>query len=218
MVGDAVSAAREEILARVRRALADVPGDERPGDFPVPRGYAEQEPVSARDRFVERVTEYRASVRTATPDGIAETVGEVCREHGVSRVAVPADLPPAWLPSGVEAVVDDALDAPALDEIGAAVTGCSFAIAETGTVVLDAGARQGRRALSLVVDLHVCVVEEGRIVDGVPTALRRLASGLRSTRRPVTFVSGPSATGDIEFTRIEGVHGPRRLELVLVRR
>jgi L-lactate dehydrogenase complex protein LldG len=218
MVGDAVSAAREEILARVRRALADVPAGERPEDAPVPRGYAEQEHVSARDRFVERVTEYRASVRTATPDGIAETVGEVCREHGVSRVAVPADLPPEWLPPGVEAVVDDALDAPALDEIGAAVTGCSFAIAETGTVVLDAGARQGRRALSLVVDLHVCVVEEGRIVDGVPTALRRLASGLRSTRRPVTLVSGPSATGDIEFTRIEGVHGPRRLELVLVRR
>ncbi len=212
-----MSAAREEILARVRRALADVPADERPDDVPVPRGYAEQEPVSARDRFVERVTEYRASVRTAKPDGIAETVGEACRKHGVSRVAVPADLPPEWLPPGVQAVADDALDAPALDEIGAAVTACSFAIAETGTVVLDAGARQGRRALSLVVDLHVCVVEEGQIVDGVPTALRRLASGLRSTRRPVTFVSGPSATGDIEFTRIEGVHGPRRLELVLVR-
>jgi L-lactate dehydrogenase complex protein LldG len=212
-----VSAAREEILARVRRALADVPAEEGPDDVPVPRGYAERERVSAPDRFVERVTEYRASVRTATPDGIAETVGEVCREHGVSRVAVPADLPPAWLPPGVEAVVDDALDPPTLDEIGAAVTGCSFGIAETGTVVLDAGARQGRRSLSLVVDLHVCVVEEGQIVDGVPTALRPLAPGLRSTRRPVTFVSGPSATGDIEFTRIEGVHGPRRLELVLVR-
>jgi L-lactate dehydrogenase complex protein LldG len=213
-----VSAAREEILARVRHALADVPAGERPGDVLVPRAYQERERVDLVDRFVERVTEYRASVRKATPDAIAGTVGEVCREHGVSRVAVPADLPPEWLPPAVTAVVDDALDAPTLDEIGAAVTGCAFAIAETGTVVLDAGPRQGRRALTLVVDLHVCVVEEGQIVDGVPTALRRLAPGLRSGRRPVTFVSGPSATGDIEFTRIEGVHGPRRLELVLVGR
>ncbi|HWC32585.1 MAG TPA: LUD domain-containing protein, partial [Actinomycetota bacterium] len=167
--------------------------------------------------FVERVTEYRASVRTVAADGIADAVANVFGEAGVSRVAVPADLPPAWVPANVEAVADDGLDASTLDEIGAAVTGCAFAIAETGTVVLDAGPRQGRRALTLVVDLHVCVVEEDQIVDGVPTALRRLAPGLRSGRRPVTFVSGPSAPGDIEFTRIEGVHGPRRLELVLVR-
>lgn len=210
--------ARAEILARVRRALADVPAGERPGDVLVPRAYQERERVDLVDRFVERVTEYRASVRTVAADGIADAVANVFGEAGVSRVAVPADLPPAWLPANVEAVADDGLDAPTLDEIGAAVTGCAFAIAETGTVVLDAGPRQGRRALTLVVDLHVCVVEESQIVDGVPTALRRLAPGLRSGRRPVTLVSGPSATGDIEFTRIEGVHGPRRLELVLVGR
>ncbi len=213
-----MSEARAEILARVRRALADIPAGERPGDVLVPRAYQERERVDLVDRFVERVTEYRASVRTVAADGIADAVGNVFGEAGVSRVAVPADLPSAWLPANVEAVADDGLDAPTLDEIGAAVTGCAFAIAETGTVVLDAGPRQGRRALTLVVDLHVCVVEESQIVDGVPTALRRLAPGLRSGRRPVTLVSGPSATGDIEFTRIEGVHGPRRLELVLVGR
>ena len=213
-----MSAAREEILARVRRALADVPAGERPDDVAVPRAYEEREAVDAVDRFVERVTEYRASVRTVAPEEIADAVADVCGDAGLSQVVVPRDVPPAWLPAAVEAVTDDGLDAPTLDRIGAALTGCALAIAETGTVVLDGGPRQGRRALSLVVDLHVCVVEEGQIVDGVPSALRTLADGLRSTRRPLTFVSGPSATGDIEFKRIEGVHGPRRLELVLVRR
>ena len=105
-----------------------------------------------------------------------------------------------------------------LDEVGAAVTGCALAIAETGTLVFDAGARQGRRALTLVPDLHLCVVEATQVVDGVPAAMRRLAPDLRGERRPVTFVSGPSATSDIELSRVEGVHGPRRLELVVVTR
>ena len=108
-------------------------------------------------------------------------------------------------------MTDTGLDVEELDAIGAAVTGCALAIAETGTLVLDAGPHQGRRALTLVPDVHVCVVDADQVVDGVPTALRRLADGLRTTHRPLTMISGPSATSDIELSRVEGVHGPRRL-------
>jgi L-lactate dehydrogenase complex protein LldG len=132
-------------------------------------------------------------------------------------VAVPSDLPVEWLPAGLERVADEGLDARELDAVQGAATGCALAIAETGTIVLDCGARQGRRALTLVPDFHLCVVEAAQVVDGVPAAVRALAQGFRTERRPVTFVSGPSATSDIELSRVEGVHGPRTLEVVLVR-
>jgi L-lactate dehydrogenase complex protein LldG len=211
-----MSVAREEILARVRQALVDVPDGERPEDVLVPRTYLEQEPGATVERFLERVADYGASVRTVGPDKLADAVAEACRDQSVERLVVPEDLPADWIPAGIGAVPDKPLAPAELDRIGAALTGCTLAIAETGTVVFDAGPRQGRRALTLVVDVHICVVEERQIVDGVPTAFRALAPGLRSTRRPLTFVSGPSATSDIEFARVEGVHGPRRLELIVV--
>lgn len=209
-----MSAAREEILARIRRALGDVPAGE---DVPVPRGYGVSDPAGTVERFLERVADYGAGVRIAAPGGVAAAVAEACGAHGVERVAVPADLPPEWLPAEVEAVPDRSLDVRELDRMPGAVTGCALAIAETGTLVLDCGLHQGRRALTLVPDFHLCVVEEAQVVDGVPAAIRRLADGLRGERRPVTFVSGPSATSDIELSRVEGVHGPRRLEVVLLR-
>jgi len=212
-VGVAVSAARDEILARVRRALDDVPRDERADDVAVSRAYAEREPGDSIERFVERVSDYGATVRL-TRD-VAGAVAEACRVHGVTRLAVPADVPGAWVPPDVDAVEDAPLDVGELDRIGAALTGCALAIAETGTIVLDAGPRQGRRVLTLVPDLHVCVLEAAQVVDGVPAALRLLADRMRTTRRPLTFVSGPSATSDIELSRVEGVHGPRRLEVVI---
>jgi L-lactate dehydrogenase complex protein LldG len=218
MVAGAVSAARDEILRRVRGALADVPDDERPEDVPVARAYREHEPDGTLDRFVERVTDYGANVRVVAPDAIAAAVDDACRDHGVGRVAVPPDLPSAWIPGDLETVPDERLDAGELDAIGAALTGCALAIAETGTIVLDGGPHQGRRALTLVPDVHICVVAEEQVVDGVPAALRRLAGGLRAERRPVTFVSGPSATSDIELSRVEGVHGPRRFSLIVARR
>jgi L-lactate dehydrogenase complex protein LldG len=216
MVERAMSAARDEILARVRGALANVPAGEQPEDVLVPRAYLEREPGATVDRFLERVADYGAQVRTVGPGELAEAVAEACRDQGVERLAVPEDLPAEWIPAGIEAVADAALASADLDRIGAALTGCALAIAETGTVIFDAGSRQGRRALTLVVDVHICVVEERQIVDGVPAAFRLLASGLRTTRRPLTLVSGPSATSDIEFARVEGVHGPRRLELIVV--
>jgi L-lactate dehydrogenase complex protein LldG len=213
-----VSAARDEILARIGSALADVPRKEDPdaraaGDYLTASELTPQEVV---ERFAARVADYRARVRRTTPEGIPATVAEAFAAHGASRVAVPADLPAEWRPGGVDWVIDDgALAATELDRLDGALTGCALAIAETGTFVLDGGPTQGRRALTLVPDLHVCVVEAERIVGTVPEAIRALEPGARAHRRPLTFVSGPSATSDIELKRVEGVHGPRRLELVI---
>ena len=208
---------RDAILGRIGRALEDVPGQEEPEDVLVPRGYREREPEGTVDRFVERVQDYGAGARIVARRDLASAVGETCRANGIVRVVIPSDLPPSWLPEGVESITDVGLGARELDAIDGTITGCALAIAETGTIVLDSGARQGRRALTLVPDFHLCVVEETQVLDGVPAALRRLAGNLRGPRRPVTFVSGPSATSDIELSRVEGVHGPRRLEVVVLR-
>jgi L-lactate dehydrogenase complex protein LldG len=203
-----VSGARDDVLARVRAALADVPRDETPVpvayDPPPPSGV---EPVA---RFVERVSDYRATVREAAD--VAATIAQVCAEHGAQRIGVPRGLPADWHPDGLDLVTDDGLGVRDLDALDGALTGCALAIAETGTIVLDGGEHSGRRALTLVPDLHVCVVERARIVASVPEAIR----ALHGARGPFTLVSGPSATSDIELDRVEGVHGPRRLEVVLV--
>jgi L-lactate dehydrogenase complex protein LldG len=209
--------AREEVLALVRGALADVPRAERPEDVVVPRAYLEHEPGDALERFAERVADYGSVVRVVRDPDVGAAVGELARHFGVDTLAVPADIPAAWLPRGVETVTDAELRPRELDRIGATLTGCALGIAETGTVVLDTGATQGRRALTLVPDVHLCVIREDQVVDGVPAAMRRLAPALRE-RRPLTFVSGPSATSDIELSRVEGVHGPRRFGLAVVRR
>ena len=208
--------ARDEIIARIGRALADVPADEGPGDVAVPREYARDEQRDVVARFVERVSEYRAEVRRVAADGVAAAVSDVCRARGIERLGVPSDLPAGWLPGDVEVIPAAGMAPRELDALGAALTGCALGIAETGTIVLDAGGRQGLRVLSLVPDHHVCVVEERQVVGGVPEAMRRIASTIRDTRRPVTFVSGPSATSDIELDRVEGVHGPRDLVVLVV--
>ena len=198
--------AREDILARVRGALRDVPAGEaiEPPAYeppPAPSG-------NAVARFAERVSDYRATVREA--DDVAATIAQVCAEHEARRLGIPAALP--WRPQGIELVEDHGLSAGDLDELDGALTGCALAIAETGTIVLDGGERSGRRALTLVPDLHVCVVERSQVVATVSDAIR----ALDGARGPFTFVSGPSATSDIELDRVEGVHGPRRLEVLLV--
>ena len=200
-----MSSAREDVLARVRAALRDVPA----GEHAQAAGY-EPPPAPAGDpvaRFAERVSDYRATVREA--DDVAATIARVCAEHGARRVGAPTGLP--WRPDGVELVEDHGLSAQELDALDGALTGCALAIAETGTIVLDGGERSGRRALTLVPDLHVCIVERAQVVATVPEAIRALEGG----RGPFTFVSGPSATSDIELDRVEGVHGPRRLEVLL---
>jgi L-lactate dehydrogenase complex protein LldG len=217
-VAGALTTARDVILARIADALRDVPDDERPGDVDVPRSYLRTEPGDTVERFVERIAEYKTTVLRVGPDDVSNVVTERCAVRGVARLGIPSDLPEEWRPAGVELVPAEVLDARALDALDGALTGCALAIAETGTIVLDAGARQGGRALSLVPDYHVCVVEEEQIVGGVPEAIARITPSIRRLLRPVTFISGPSATSDIELSRVEGVHGPRMLDVVVVRR
>jgi L-lactate dehydrogenase complex protein LldG len=207
-----MSAAREEILARVRSAIAGA------AEHDVPRGYRvrDESPREALvERFAERVAEYRARVARADGRPLAALLGGLCRERGAGRVAVPAALTEQWRPEGVELVGDGGLGARELDSVDGALTGCALAIAETGTIVLDGGPAQGRRALTLVPDYHLCVVEERQVVGLVPEAVRALEPAILEGR-PLTFISGPSATSDIELSRVEGVHGPRVLDVVLI--
>ena len=206
-----MSAARDEIMARIRRALG--PGVAVPE---IPRSYrGPRVDDSAVDRFCERVAEYRATVTRVTADELAGVVARLCRERGARRIVVPAGGPEAI--EGVEVVVDDPpLSPQVLDELDGVLTGCALAIAETGTIVLDGGPRSGRRALTLVPDWHVCIVEADSIVAGVPDAVAALAEAA-AEGRPITLVSGPSATSDIELDRVEGVHGPRTLDVLVLR-
>jgi L-lactate dehydrogenase complex protein LldG len=222
-----VTDARATILGRVRSALADVP-DAEPHRWPAadepidpPAAYrrtSDLSPGELADRFAARAGEYQARiVRCGQEDGaIAAAVGRaLAAAPGDGPFVVPPGLPAAWRPTG--AVEDTGLGIDDLDRAAGAVTGCAIAIAETGTIVLDHGSAQGRRAITLVPDLHVCVVREDDLVGSVPEAVARLAPAVRAGR-PITLISGPSATSDIELQRVEGVHGPRRLAIVLATR
>lgn len=198
---------REVILERIRTALSAAPA----AAVVVPRDY-DRQPLSGRgdvDRFVETVADYRAGVRRIEVGAIADTVAALVAARGA--VVVPVDLPSEWV-SGLATVLDHPpLSTAQLDEAAAVVTGCAAGIAATGTIVLDGGTAQGRRALTLVPDHHICVVFTDQIVDTVPQAFAAL-----NPLRPLTFISGPSATSDIELERVEGVHGPRRLDVLIV--
>jgi L-lactate dehydrogenase complex protein LldG len=168
--------------------------------------------------FAERAAEYRANVVRVADDAaaVAAAVADACARHGARRLIVPDGLDDAWLPSAAEPLRDGAsapLDVATLAAADGVVTTCAAAIAQTGTIVLDAGVGQGRRAITLLPDLHLCVVPADRIVSAVPEAIALLDQS--ATARPVTFISGPSATSDIELNRVEGVHGPRRLEIIV---
>ncbi|WP_326835453.1 LUD domain-containing protein [Amycolatopsis rhabdoformis] len=189
--------ARDEILAAVRGALREADRTEAP----VPRGYRTvPAPADVVGLFIERVVDYRATLSRCAPGELADTVRAAL---GSARVVL--------VPEGFPAEVGGVPDAADLDACDAVVTTAAVGIARTGTLVLDHGPGQGRRALSLVPDLHVCVVREDQIVAGVPEAVALLDPG-----RPQTWISGPSATSDIELNRVEGVHGPRTLHVVLV--
>jgi L-lactate dehydrogenase complex protein LldG len=210
-----VSDARTDVLARVRAALGTGAGvPEVPRAY---RGPGRAGPAGAPDvvdRFCARVQEYLATVRRVSADGLERAVADACTARGVRRLAVPAGGPTAI--EGVELVIDDPpLSAADLDAVDGVLTGCALGVAETGTIVLDSGERSGRRALTLVPDYHLCVVEAASVVAGVPDAVAALA-GAAAEGRPITLVSGPSATSDIELDRVEGVHGPRTLDVLVV--
>ncbi len=213
------------MLARVRAALADVPAGEPAAwgledDRDPAAAYAREragDPAALAQLLAERCADYRATVTRCGPDAdaVRAAVRAACERHGAVRLATAPGLPEGWIPAGIEALSDDPpLALAELDRADGVLTGCALAIAETGTVVLAGGPGQGRRALTLVPDLHVCVVEAAQIVPGVPEAIAALApAGDRPP--PLTLISGPSATSDIELRRVEGVHGPRRLEIVI---
>lgn len=213
-------AGRDRVLARIRRALADVPREERPADAPVERAYlrvhGDRTTAETVDLLAENLADYRALVHRTTKAELPELLTRLLAEHGSGSVLVPPGLPPAWLAAvdGTRVHEREASTPQELDAVDSVVTGCAVAIAETGTIVLDGALDQGRRRVTLVPDHHICVVRvPDQLVSSVPEALERL-----DPHRPLTWISGPSATSDIELDRVEGVHGPRTLEVVLVDR
>ena len=213
--------ARSEILSRLREALQDVPASEQPAGVAVTRAYRhsgsdEYEEMLAR--FIERVADYKVKVQRVREGELARTIAAACAERHVRRLVVPVDVPAAWLPAQVELLRDaPPLSNEQLDGSDGVLTGCALGIAQTGTIVLDGGAAQGRRVLTLLPDYHLCVIREDQIVDLVPEAITRLGQAVQLEHRPLTFISGPSATSDIELNRVEGVHGPRTLEVLIYR-
>ena len=194
---------KDVILGRVRSALGS--GVSVPA---IPRDYRHDSAKPDLSLLVERLTDYKAVVHRVDVAGLPGAILEIL---GSGTVVVPPGLPSDWLPSSLEAVVDDGLDANRIAAADGVVTGAAVAIAETGTIVLDASPDQGRRIITLLPDLHICVLRPERVVASVPEAVARL-----DPRRPLTWISGPSATSDIELNRVEGVHGPRNLHVVLL--
>jgi L-lactate dehydrogenase complex protein LldG len=208
-VAAAVSA-RDEILASVRAALADGAAPK-----PVVRAYHRGgETGGARlvDLLHDRLADYKAEVHRVAERDLPAAIAEVCAAHDISRLGVPPGLRPDWRPGAVSVIEDAGLTPRELDGLDGVLTACTLAIAETGTLVLAASPEEGRRALTLVPDLHICVVRENQVVDTVPAAFAQLGP---LARRPLTLVSGPSATSDIELSRVEGVHGPRTLVVLI---
>ena len=216
----ASSAAKAEILRRIRAATgrasvldADAVRVEWSG---LARGYRRTSTLGLEavlELLEDRLRDYDAQVVRVGAADVARTVQKMLAERGKRRMVVPLGLPAEWLPPGFEFVVDEGMSASELDGFDGVITGSTVAIAETGTVVLQSVAGQGRRAVTLVPDYHLCVVRVEDVVETVPEAMVRLeaTAGLATT-----FFSGPSATADIEMTRIKGVHGPRFLDVVLV--
>lgn len=215
-----MSGSKAEILGRVRAALGRTEGAAAPEPAAVPRDY---HPRGAHDpghpqvleELVDRLVDYKATVHRCGPDEVAATVAAALRERDVRRVVVPSGLDLSWLSAWDGQALADAplapLDLTTLDGADGVLTACAIAVAQTGTIVLDAGPDQGRRAITLVPDYHLVVVRAAQVVETVPEFVRALRPD-----RPLTMISGPSATSDIELNRVEGVHGPRTLVVVLV--
>lgn len=208
-----MSSARAEILERIRAtnraatAMAAIPREYRQTDE-----RSQEEIVTL---FLERVAEYSAEVERVSVDEVPGAIGAAASRHSVRRMVIPAGLPDDWRPPDLELIPDQSLTPRELDQLDGVITGCTIAIAETGTIAISAGPYEGRRLLTLVPDVHICVVQSRQIVATVPEAIARLGPVIRESRRPSTLISGPSATSDIELQRVEGVHGPRKLDVLI---
>lgn len=211
--------AREEVLARIAAAHGAAPPPNLPyGE--ISREYRTTSDSSTEqltELLIDRLVDYRALVRHCSADDLAATIAAALTERGAHTVVVPSGLDSSWTAGWSGSVL---MDGPLthyrrtvseLDGVDGVITNCAVAIAETGTLILDGSAGQGRRVLTLIPDYHLCVVFVDQIVPDVPQALARL-----EPTRPLTMISGPSATSDIELNRVEGVHGPRTLEVIIV--
>ncbi|MFF0078392.1 lactate utilization protein C [Streptomyces canus] len=205
---------RERILGRVRRALADAPSEDTPIERAYLREHGDRSVEETVELLAENLADYRAIVHRCTAADLSATLAGMLAARGAKTVLVPPGLERSWLAEADAEQVQDRVESTPheLDRIESVVTACAVAVAETGTIVLDGGPDQGRRRITLVPDHHICVVRvPDQVVSSVPQALERL-----DPARPLTWISGPSATSDIELDRVEGVHGPRTLEVVLV--
>jgi L-lactate dehydrogenase complex protein LldG len=206
---------RDEILASIRSAIGAAPARD-PDYAAIPRRYRAQGALSRPmliDLFAARLEHYQVGVERCTEGGLRDAIAQAFARRGVRRVAIPRDVPGRWLTPGIDFAIDDGLGYEELDRRDGVLTGCTMAIALTGTIVLRHGAAEGRRALSLIPDYHLCVVRADQIVETVPEAFRKV---WEEGTRVLTTISGPSATADIEMTRVRGVHGPRTLDVLLL--
>jgi len=215
-----MSSAKEKILARIGRAVADrgprMPEDRAREYEALPRLYRQigETELPARLALLEdRLHDYNAVVYRCTEPRIAETIAQALTSRGKPGLVIPTGLPANWLPAGFEFIRDEGFSYHGLDRCEGVLTGCAAAIAFTGTIILRHGPGEPRRALTLIPDYHLCVVRAEQVVQTVPEGLRRVNEFRTS---PLTTISGPSATSDIEMTRVKGVHGPRTLDVVLV--
>lgn len=214
------NSARGIVLQRIRVALQDVPTSERPEDVSVVQNYRHHASATREaviEQFIEYAADYKVVVQRVDERSLPQAIAEACRQRGVQQLVVPSDLPESWWPSQIEVVFDDnTLNYEQLDSSDSVLTSCVLAIAQTGTIVLNSGYLQGLRAITLLPDYHLCIVFENQIVNLVPEAITYLHNAVLTERRPITFISGPSATSDIELNRVEGVHGPRTLHIFVV--
>jgi L-lactate dehydrogenase complex protein LldG len=213
--------AREEILTRIRAATSDTPANASAGTQSAGSGASESYRTSSDldgdallDLLAERLADYGATVQRTDVGGLSQQVAAALARRNARRVAVPAGLELTGLPDSIETVAGDGLAPQQLDALDGVVTAAAVAIAETGTIVLDGSPGQGTRAVTLVPDYQLCIVHADQVVHLVPEAVAKLAP---RARQPLTWISGPSATSDIELNRVEGVHGPRTLEVIIVR-
>ena len=207
---------RERMLARIRRAMDHGSGwQHAPTDAPEYRMHDDIDAAERITMFAERVREYKAWVGIARPDQVQQMVQERCAVREAQHLLVPVDFPQQLIPATITALVDDQLSAEQIAQSDGVITGAALGIAPTGTIVLNGGFMQGRRMLTLLPDYHLCIVYAEHIVAGVPEAFQRLAPTV--AQQPLlTLISGPSATSDIELNRVEGVHGPRTLDVIIV--
>lgn len=209
--------AKNEILARIRRNIGDAGETQRALDWgAIQRSFRKTGLLSSEERidlFSDRLRDYGAGVHYASRDRVRDVLSQVLAGRGKKTIVVPKPWPEEWMPLGVKISHDEGLTYQALDQSEGVMTACTLAIALTGTIILRGSPLESRRALTLIPDYHLCIIQAEQVVELVPEAIERLHPISSS---PLTLISGPSATADIEMMRVQGVHGPRTLDVIIV--